>query len=762
MKKLSLLILVLVLLGACKTTKYVPEDEYLLQDVKITASDEEFNTQELTPFLKQKPNLKILWLVKFHLGIYNLSGTNLDRWWNRWFRRIGEEPVIYDPFLTDRSALEIEKHLHNSGYLYARVSDTTIFNKEKQKAKVLFNIDTKEPFTILDHTVLYKDDEIKQLVQQDSANSLIKVGNNFDINVLNKERDRISNLLRQNGYYNFSKEYIYFKADSSVQPLKVVDTMVIANPTMLNSLNQRVETRHAKYTVRDVYFITDFDPQQALKNQGGYYSTFDTLLFDSYKILYKDKIRVKPVILTLNSLIKPGDLYNYKNVERTHSLLSSIPMIKYVNIRFVENKGNDHTLDCYIQLTNTKSQGYSVDIEGTHQSGILGAALNLGYNHKNLFKGAEMFNTKFSYALEHQRGLTDKDGLNSNELGFEASMLYPRFLFPFFSKRFNEDFKSKTNFVSSYNYQKRPDYVRHIASMGMQYQWRGNNNWAHRLDVIDWNYVSLPFKEDTFKNYIDTTFLRYSYEDHVILGLGYTITYNDQDVRRYRDSKYLRFSIESSGNTLYGYNSLFNRPKNENDAYDFVGIRFSQYLKLDIEGTYNRRLDEKNSVVYHASMGVGVPYGNVDVMPFEKRYFGGGANGVRGWQVRSLGPGTYTDDRLNYMNQSGDIRLYASLEYRFKLIWVVEGALFADAGNIWTIRDYAEDQPGGAFGFDTFYDQIAFAYGVGARFDFSFFVFRLDFGIKGYDPIRDASSRWVDSPSFNNDMTLHLAIGYPF
>lgn len=752
---------VMLFLSACKSTKYVPENEYMLSDIKINSEELDMNPADLKPYLKQRPNLKILGILKFHLWLYNLSGSNQDKWWNRWVRRIGEEPVVYDEFLTGRSTEEIEKFLKNKGYLHAEVEDSTIFYKNKKKARVIFDITPNDPYVILDHNLRIDDGHIKSLVDADSSNTLIEEGDNFDIDILNQERLRITSLLRQKGYYNFSKDYMYYMADSSIQPLSIVDTLVLKNPTVVNELNQRVETSHLQYNIRNIYFITDFDPQKALKEAGSYYNTFDTLDYKGFKILYQEKLKIKPVILTINNLIKKGALFNYRNVERTHALLAAIPIIKYVNIRFSENLTIEPTLDCFIQITYSESQGYALDIEGTNQSGNIGAAVNLGYTHKNLFRGAEMFNAKFSVARETQTGLKDKTAFNSDELGFETSVLYPRFLFPFISNRFVDNFKSNTNFKSSFNFQRRPDYERYIASIGMQYNWKGKSNWSHRFDILDWNYVSIPFMTDTFAQYIDTTFLRYSYENHVILGMGYSITYNDQNIRKYRDSKYFRFGIESSGNSMYAYDKIFNTPVSSG-GYDFLGIKYSQYLKFDLEGTYNRRIDDKNTVVYHAAFGLGFPYGNSDVLPFEKRYFGGGANGVRGWQVRQLGPGTFNDDQTIYMNKTGDVRLQFNLEYRFKLIWVVEGALFADAGNIWTIRNYEDDQPGGVFKFDSFYNQMALAYGIGARLDFSFFVFRLDLGIKGYDPASVSNSKWVSSPSVRDDMALHLAIGYPF
>jgi outer membrane protein assembly factor BamA len=747
--------------GACKTTKYVPEDAYLLNSVNIKSNDAELKDIEFKKYLKQKPNLKIFGLFRLNLGIYNISGENQKKWWNRWFRRIGEEPVVFDEFLMQRSTLELEKVLKNKGYYYAQVTDTVIFSEKKRKAAVTYFINPDKPFILQSHSMSIPDDDIREIIEADSSNSVIKTGEPFDLQVLDIERDRISKLLRKQGYYYFTREFINYVADSSLAPYSVSDTLFVRNPYITNALNQRVESKHRPYKIGDVFFITDFDPQKAVKQQGKMFADMDTIEFNGFYFLYNEELKIKPIIFVINNLIKPGDLYNYLNAERTHALLSSIPIIRYVNIKF-EDTGNEitPTLNCYIQVTQSEQQGYTIDIEGTNQSGNLGAAVNLGYQHRNLLKGGELFVTRFRAARETQTGLSDKRAFNSDELGVETSLEYPRFLFPLLSKRISNTFKSNTNFKGSYNYQNRPDYVRYIAGLGTRYNWGNRNYWSHSFDVIDLNYVRITRITDEFKQYIDTTFLRYSYEDHVITSIGYNLVYNDQDVRKSRDSKYFRFGFESAGNTLYGINSLMDAPKTD-DSYQFLGIKFSQFLKFDLEGTYNQYIDEKNTVAYHAAIGVGFPYGNLNVMPFEKRYFGGGANGIRAWQVRTLGPGTYHDNRINYMNQSGDVRLQANIEYRFKLIWVMEGALFSDVGNVWTIRNY-DNQRDGVFLFDNFYKQLAMAYGIGARFDFNFFVFRLDLGIKGYDPMISSPNKWVSSPSFKNDMALHVAIGYPF
>ncbi len=760
-KSFYLLIVLMLLISACSSTKYVPENEYLLDRVIIKSDSKDIKSADLKPYLKQSPNLKIFGAVKFHLGIYNLSGKKDKHWYDRWLKRIGEEPVIYDSLINEKSSRELTKYLLNKGYLNATVDDSVHY-KSRKKATVIYKVKPGLPYIVEDHQMKIEDPIIDILVTSDSANSLIKPGISFDVDVFDQERERITKLLKNEGYFKFSKEYIHFDADSSMLNHSIRDTLVVRNPNIINELGEKAESMHTRYTIRNTYFITDYDPKEALRLQNKYYDTFDTLIVEGHHFLFHDAPNIKPIVFILNNLIKPGDPYKLENVERTHSLLNSIPIVQYVNIRFYEAFDEiDPMLDCVVQITPARKHLPSIDVEATHQDSYFGAALNGNYQHRNLLKGGEQLGLKLRLAREYQKKLDGTGSHPADEFGFESSLMYPRFLFPLLSRSFRENFKSSTKLSASYNFQDRPDYNREISNISVNYNWKGKSNWNHSLDLIDFNLVDLRDTTSNFNDYInDIVYLRYSYDDHIIHSINYAIWYNNQQERNFRNSKYLRFGIESAGNALYGLNTLLNSNTTDG-SYELLGIKFSQYIKFDTEGTYNQYINDKNSLAFHSSLGIAFPYGNVDVMPFEKRYFGGGANGIRGWQVRRLGPGAYYSDELDYWLQSGDIKFQFNAEYRFKLFWVLEGAFFLDGGNIWTIREY-EGQEAGYFKLNSFYKQMALAYGVGARFDFNFFVFRLDWGFKGYDPAAVSGSNWVSKPFNSSNHALHLAIGYPF
>lgn len=762
MNRIQLLLLcyLSILLLSCRTTRYVPENEYLLDKVNITSTDSRVKPKDLRPYLKQKSNLKILGILRFHLGIYNMSGKNDEKGINKWLRKIGEAPVIYDEFENKKSIEELKKYLRNKGFTDAEIMDSVEYYPNRKRAIVNFNVRPGVPYTIKNHSLKIYDREIDYMVRADSSKSIIKEGMLFDLDKLNDERTRIMQLLRSKGYYKFNVSDIVFNVDTTVGRKQVIDTLVIKNPMVTNENGKLVEQEHKRYQISDIYYITEYDPRKALNLQNNYLKSMDTLQVKGRYFLYEDKIKIKPEILLNNTVFEPFQTYDYRKVSLTHTLLLQMPIIQYDNIRFYDKyeDGKDY-LDCYIQLTQAKSQSFSLDLEGTNSNGNIGAAATIGYQHRNLFKGAEIFNSQLVVGSETQTSLEDNTNFNSMLIGINNSLTYPKFIFPGFSSRLQKKLKASTEFQASYNFQNRPDYTRYISQLGMRYNWQGESLWAKSLSVFDFNYVGIPYLSDSWWDRIKNTFERYSYEPHVISSWGITTVYNDQVRGQFRNNRYLRLSAETSGNILNGIQAITHAPQDSTGSYLFLDVPISQYVKFDVDGVYNNYINEKNNVVYRLAIGVAYPYGNRKVLPFEKRYFAGGANSLRAWQVRSLGPGTFSDT-LN-INQLGDIRLEANLEYRFKLVSIFEGAFFFDAGNIWTIYDYAEDQPGGVFRFNTFYKQIALGYGTGLRIDMSYFVFRFDFGVKLHDPQKAAGNRWVFNPVWR-DTAFNFAIGYPF
>ena len=443
-------------------------------------------------------------------------------------------------------------------------------------------------------------------------------------------------------------------------------------------------------------------------------------------------------------------MFSERRLERTYTNLNSLGAVKYVDISFTPVDSG--LLDCHITLSRAKIHTISAEVEGTYSAGDWGIAAGVGYANKNIFRGGELFTLNGRGSYEWRT-----NGSRAIEARAEAGLQWPNQL--------------KINIA--YNYQQRPDeYTRTLANAGLYYTAprKPRSHWTHSFNLVDISYIYLPWMSDRFrKDFIEkSSALRASYEDHFILDWSYAGRYTNYSSRNPNRS-YINFqyTLETAGNFLYGVASLANLSKNEQGSYTLFNTPFAQYAKGDVNFTYHHVIHPQHKLVYHAGIGVIVPYLNATTVPFEKRYFAGGSNSVRGWQARTLGPGTFRGEgnTLVYDLQAGDIRLDLNLEYRFKVLKFLELAAFTDAGNIWTIRDY-EQQPGGVFRFDSFYKQIAWAYGVGVRLDLSLFIFRVDFGVKLYDPSRMAEGKqWRTAPNglgWNDDMTFHFAIGHPF
>ena len=445
--------------------------------------------------------------------------------------------------------------------------------------------------------------------------------------------------------------------------------------------------------------------------------------------------------------------------------------MKFEEVGVIDDSG---LLDAYILLTPGKSQNISAELEGTNSEGDLGVAVGLNYSHYNVGKGSETLSTRLRAAYESLSG--NLDGLLHNrylELSADVGVTFPKFKAPFLRERFKRRINATTQLSASINYQERPEYTRIISTAGWSYKWseRRTGN-RHTFTPIDINYVYLPESTNEFLNQIapDNPLLRYSYEDHFIMRLGYSFYHTNKRTGTgvsllSRPNIYtIRVNAEIAGNLLYALSNIFDHRSNVREhPYKVFGINYSQYFKVDCDFAFLHFFDRRNSLAFHTGLGVGYPYGNSSILPFEKRFYGGGANGVRGWAVRTLGPGCYPgrNSVSDFMNQCGDIRFDLSVEYRAKLFWVLELGAFIDAGNIWTIKNYS-NQPGGLFSFKKFYKEIAAAYGLGLRLDFDYFLIRFDMGLKAHNPALGEEPWPLIHPHWRRDHSFHFSIGYPF
>jgi len=758
---------VLFVISSCNPTKYVPEGQTLLNENHVFINKEAVKKSDLLPYIKQKPNEKIFG-TRFYLGLYNMSNINKVKWPHKWLRDIGEEPVIFDNYSTLKSVEQIKSYVASKGYFDGKVTDTV--ETDKRKSDVYYNVDLLQPYTIRKLNFEIADTSIQKLFYFDSLNCIIIRGAPYSVDILQAERSRFERFVRDHGYYGFSGEHIFFNIDSTVGHRQVDITYGIKNFTKIDAANRISVVPHSIYRVKKIFIYPDFVPKDALEGGETYLSSFDTIYYKGYYFISRPgKPEVKYDLIIQSLYLKPEFTYDVTNTEQTRSHLLTLKTYRLVNILFNDSKepvgpgDSELMLDCVIQLTLLSQQSFKIELEGTNSAGNLGGALNLIFQHKNLFHGAELFSMKLKGAYEAYSQQVSK--LQSiQEYGVETSLQLPEFLLPLTKKeRFVKKYNPSTTFLAAYNYQNMPFFTRTMVNATFGYNWKAGNYQEHIVNPIQLTLVKLPRIDSTFAADIEKSYLSYAYKDALILGGGYSFIFNNQKIKNSKDYWFLRINTEASGNLISLAAKLTGANKT-GGSYKIMGLPFAQYIRTDFDLRYNYLFNDVSSIVYRAFLGVGIPYGNSRAIPFEKQYFGGGANGIRAWQVRTLGPGSYKPLTTGFLNMTADIKMEANAEYRFKLFWILEGALFLEAGNIWTYND-DPSRPGTQFLFNKFYKDLAVGTGTGLRMDFKFVTARVDIGMKLRDPSISDGSKWIFMRrpyNFKDDFAMVFAIGYPF
>lgn len=702
---------ILLLTTACSTGKYVQEGEYILDKVAVVLDQSDYNASSLSQYVRQKEKPKLFSLFR---------------------NPFSRKPVIYDTLQARLSCQDLMTAMQNEGYMNAGVSLYTETKGKKLKATYLLH--PGQPFLIGKVNYDIQDEGILQLLHLDQpANQQIKPGMRFTVETLDNERKRIAGLLSDNGYFRFNKDFIHFTADTIMGRKDIALTLQLRK---YKPNNNSPEVDHTRYLIRDVLFQSN----------------------DS------DRIHLRKQVLLNATAIKEGRPYDASALQRTYNNFARLQAVKYTNIKFAEVP-DTNLLDCHIQISTNKPSTISFQPEGTNTAGDLGAAASITYTNRNLFHGSEQLSIEFRGAYEAITGLEGYQDQNYTEFSVETKLVFPRFLAPFLSKSFRRRQTASSEWAVSWDFQNRPEFHRRVFSSAWRYRWsEPKHHLNYRFDLLDLNYVYMPWISSTFKrDYLDNAenrnaILRYNYEDIFIMKTGFTVSYTD-------GVDAVRANFESAGNLLNGVSKGFGFKTNSQGQHTLFNIAYAQYVKFDFDYTHLFQFDKRNALALHAGLGVAYPYGNSTVLPFEKRYFSGGANSVRGWSVRELGPGKFkgTDGRIDFINQTGDVKLDLNAEYRSSLFWKLQGALFIDAGNIWTLRNYAE-QPGGQFKFTEFYKQIAASYGMGLRLNFDYFILRFDVGMKAINPAYESEKEhWsIIHPKLSRDFDFHFAVGLPF
>ncbi len=788
----------MLVLASCGVTRHTPPDSYYLQRVEVkddasTIKDNRIPSYTFESYLRQVPNKRLLG-TNFYVWAYNLANPNKDNGWTRFLHRIGQEPIYYDESLTERSSENLKIYMNSQGYYASEATFEVDTTKRRKRAYVRYSVEQNRPYTITSHKYQFRDTLIREIILSDSASSLIKIGGVFNATVLDKERERIALRMRENGYYNFSTNNIEYLADTLQGDNRVALTTIVKQYLAgYNSQGAPIMQSNTRYRINDVNIIPDFDPT-VIMSDTAYLSRIDSTNYRGMNIIFEgQEANVRSKVLRQAVPVYANTYYNSKLVDETYSNLISIGYFKSAKITFSELGEDDivgdsillrrynridtpfttqspvSNLSCNVLCTPALTQSVKLEAEGSSTTSFYGLSLTAGYQNRNIFRGAEAFDLAFTTGYEFMKA-EDASKRKATELGVAAGLSFPRFILPFLSSSFPMTLQPRTKFETSINYQDRPYYTRTLASASWNYSWRNSGYSSFTVRPIDINLIDVEDLDSDFYDDLNNDYLELSFQTQLLAGLSFSYTYNNQLKSTTSNATLLRYNIETSGNTIDLFEHMLDEPatsSEEGDVYHIFGIPYAQYVRTDLNISRKIMLGKVTAIAGRIYTGLGVSYGNSEnsLLPFDRLFYVGGSNSMRGWSPRTLGPGsTYTeesDDSSEFPNKVGDVKLEANLELRFPISGNIHGATFLDCGNVWYRSDKLTDDPDGVFHLDSFYKQLGLNTGIGLRLDITFAILRLDWGIQLHNPNRAVGNRWISHFDWS-DTTLNFGVGYPF
>ncbi len=778
------------MLSACNVTRLIPSDEYLLQRITIDEDKEAPRAQrikgdDVTKYLRQKPNKHFLG-TDFYVWIYMMANPDKDNWWNNLKRRMGEEPVFFNMRDTERSVENLKIYLDSRGYYSSDVGFKVDTNARTRRAKVTYTLKQRQPYRIDNITYDFRDRFLEPIVLPDTTNTLLHRGDIFDISVLDAERQRIALYLKDRGYYNFSVNNVEFVADTLSGDKKVgVRVIVKQNLTGYNARGVPQYDNNAVYRLRNINIIPGYNAAVA-KITPNYFDKFDSLEYRGLNIIFKgDRPKIRPQVLRGIVPLYPNYLYNYSQINQTYSSLMSMGYLKSARINFTEvtddsksnfitlvgadnktksspiNYTRERYLDCDIYCSPALQQSIKAELEASTTASFYGLTAVLGYQNRNIFRGAEMLEITGTAGYEYMKAPNSKKR-HAMEFGVSASLSFPRFLLANYAIK-SGTIAPKTKFEISYNHQDRPYYKRGLSSASWVYTWRNQTNSSFVVRPIGINLVDVSYIDDKYFNSLQNQYLKHSFESQLIVAISGSYVLKKQYKSAPNNYTTVRANCELSGNALNGLVRLFSKPVEGNNYYEFLGIRYSQYVRADIDASHRIMFGKVTSLAARIYAGAAYAYGNSDAVPFDRLFYAGGSNSMRGWAPRTLGPGSSPAPKdVVYPSQLGDMKLEANLEFRFPIWDMFHGATFLDLGNIWYIgRKDLSHPEGSVFHFNNFYKQLAFNTGIGIRLDIEFAILRLDWGIQLHNPNNPVGERWIHNFKWRNT-SLNFGVGFPF
>ena len=777
----------------CNVTRSLSEGEYLVANVKFEEDKSTPRDQRVTEdkdgldaYVRQTPNKRFLGF-NFYVWVYQKANPEKDNWWNNFKRKIGEEPVILNKDLTEKSITNLETYLRTKGYFHSDVTYDLDTVSRPHRVDVTYKIRQGEPTRINSLNYEFRDSSLRNIILADSAGSLLKHGDALDITLLDAERERIASYLNNRGYFDFTVNNISYDVDTLNHPYSA-DVQMVVRPTLkdYDLRGMPVWENNAIYRLRNINVYPTYDPM--LRSTSGFNPSaqIDTTYRGGLTIIrdLNARTQLRNQILRRTIPLYPNYIYSSEQVTQTYNELMSLGFFRNAKIDFTRVEGDDsfvtfmdingdddveltttreRFLDCNIYGTPQLMQSMKVEVEASTTSTFYGLGVTAGYSNRNVFRGAEAFDisARFGFEFMYARDVKKR---SAYEVGITAGLSFPRFLTPFMVRTGLNVSQPRTRLELAFDYQDRPYYERNIFTTRWAYSWRGGERSSFVFRPVDINWIDVKSVDETFLADIDNKYLRTSFESQLTAGLSASYTYNTQRSDMDRDATIVRANLETAGNLIQGLECLFSHHAPGKDYYEILGVRYSQYVRAELSAS--QRIDLGNNMALAGRLygGVGVTYGNSHgrSIPFDRMFYCGGANSMRGWAPRTLGPGNrLAVHDTTYPAQVGDLRLEANAELRFPIWWIFHGAVFLDAGNVWYLRDTEDSNPEEVFHFDSFYKQLGFNTGLGLRIDATFVILRVDLGVQLHNPGRPEGERWIHDFKWKN-MALNFGVGYPF
>lgn len=711
-----------LLLAACSTTRVIPDGKYRLAGTRIKVDDKRVSSSSLSSYLTQKPNFSLLGLSPT-VAVYNWADT-ADTRWNNFIRKLGEEPVIYDESQVAASIDNIDNHLTYTGFYGSTVRSEVEYKDKKAYVTYFVHPGTQYKIRSIEYD-LPKDEEFREEFEASMRRTTLRQGQYLSEASLEDETVRSSEFFRNRGYYGLSKNYYFFEADTLSHDGTAALTMAIREYPRNGSPDEA--TPHRKFTIGEV------------------------------RLSYPEEVPIRTSILENLNILRPGMPYSERSVNAAYSRLSNLSVFNSVNITM--NPASEDVVDCDINLLNGGVQGFKANLEASvNSTGLFGISPQLSYFHRNIFHGGELFNL----GLKGNFQFNPKSDIRSTEFSTTATVRIPK-LIGLPNSLFRGPNLPHTDINLGFSYQDRPEYKRTMINTSFGYTGNIGRNFYYQIYPFQANIVRLfSISESFLERLMEDLFLLNAYMNHFDMGVGNTLYYTtDASAIPQRSYRYARLSTDLSGNILSLFNSAM--PTDENGHHTIWETPYSQYVRSELQlgQTFRFGGGDNQALAMRFLIGAGHAYGNSTSLPFEKQFYSGGANSMRGWQARALGPGSVEPWTEYFLipSQTGDFKMEANLEYRFPVFKKIEGAAFVDAGNIWTLQQ-ADQMAGSKFSFDT----IAADWGLGIRLNLSFILVRVDMGMKIYEPCRTAGERWIAPKEWLNrdNFAVHFGVGYPF